>query len=239
MPLIGDIIIVGLILLLFILIYVYWKMILGFIKSLKGESVDLETRFFWALAIFGVVLSPVLGLIGHHSTELSAVIFGLSAGIFAYLYLYRYEAKVKKTVLWDERTLAIKEKAAYTLIKAELLLLFILSLYLLYQYGLGSAMPWQKALLIGVSVGSLAFLLYILLSEPKLDERERRIREKLAYRIFKIEILGILGVSAYFFVIASIRHTEEYNIYGIAAFATFIILASAFKPVRKYYERVM
>ena len=239
MSLVGDVIIAGLVLFILIAVYVYAKMILGFVKSLRGESVDVATRFFWATAIFGVIMSPILGLIGHQGTWLSAVVFGLSIGIFTYLYLYRYEAKVRKTVLWDERTLTIKEKAAYALIKTELLLLIVLPIYFIYRQGLGSTTPWRAVVLAGISMISLAILLYILFSEPKLDERERRIREKLAYRIFKVEVLGTLFVSAYLFAVAELRHIDEYNIYGIAAFAAFIILATAIEPFRKYYERKM
>ncbi|WP_456365632.1 hypothetical protein, partial [Thermococcus sp.] len=218
MSILWDVILAGLILFLLVLVYIYAKMILGFIKGLRGESVDWETRYFWALAVFGVIITPIVEMLGHYGKGLSIVIFALSSGLFSYLYLYRYEAKVKKTVLWDERTLMIKEKAAYAFIKAELLMLLGAFLYLLYRYLHRSVMLWERAVLVGVPLLPLVLLLYLLATELKLDEREKRIREKVSREIFKIEYLGVLFVSTYFFAVARLKHIEEYNIYGIGAF---------------------
>ncbi len=242
MNILWDVILAGLILFLLVLVYIYAKMILGFIKGLRGESVDWETRYFWALAVFGVVITPIVEMLGHYGKGLSIVIFALSAGLFSYLYLYRYEAKVKKTVLWDERTLMIKEKAAYAFIKVELLMLSVASLYLFYRYEVvlhRNLLPWERAVLIGVPLIFLALLSYLLITESGLDERGRRIREKVARRIFKIEFLGILFVSAYFLVMARIKNIDEYNVYGAATFVAFIILGILIRIFEKYYGRLM
>jgi len=231
--LVGGVILFGLLSFLCVVIYVYLKMTEGFIKLLKGKSTDWQTRTLWAITIFGVLLSFILGLIWHSTTDLFTILFAFFTGIFLYIYLYKYEAKIRKTVLWDERILRIKEKAAYMLVKAELFLTLILSVYFSFQ---SVFLSWQKCLFVSILLLSSTILIYVLFSEAKLDEREKMLREKFSYIVFKIEFFLCLFTSAYFFVMVKFRGINSYNIYGVAAFAVFMILWIIFNLFKKYYE---
>ncbi len=231
--LIGGVILLGLLSFLCVVIYIYLKMAEGFIKLLKGKSTDWQTRTFWALTIFGISLSSILGLIWHNTTDLFTILFAFFTGIFLYLYLYKYEAKIRKTILWDERILRIKEKASYLLVKAELFFILLLSTYFSLQSGF---LFWQKYIFVSILLISSTILLYVLFSESKLDEREKMLREKLSYVVFKIEFLLCLFVSAYFFAMAKFRDVDKYNIYGLVGFAAFMILWIFFNLFKKFYE---